>query len=123
MKYEMLDRLLEEKRAVFENVSDRIWEFAETRFQEKQSAALQKETLRAEEFEIEENLGGIETAFCAKFGAGHPVIGILGESMTRFRECPRKRISQKKSRKQRAHRDTAAATIFWAPDVWKRLWR
>ena len=46
MKYEMLDKLLEEKRAVFENISDRIWEFAETRFQEKQSAGLQMETLR-----------------------------------------------------------------------------
>ncbi|MFQ7552005.1 MAG: hypothetical protein ACLRMZ_18990 [Blautia marasmi] len=122
MKYEMLDRLLEEKRAVFENVSDRIWEFAETRFQEKQSAALQKETLRAEGFEIEENLGGIETAFSAKFGAGHPVIGILGE-YDALPGMSQKADLTKKSRKQRAHRDTAAATIFWAPDVWKRLWR
>lgn len=79
MKYEMLDKLLEEKRAVFENISDRIWEFAETRFQEKQSTGLQMETLRTEGFDIEEGIGGIETAFCAKFGSGHPVIGILGE--------------------------------------------
>ena len=71
MKYEMLDKLLEEKRAVFENISDRIWEFAETRFQEKQSAGLQMETLRTEGFDIEEGIGGIETAFCAKFGSGH----------------------------------------------------
>ena len=28
MKYEMLDKLLEEKRAVFENISDRIWELS-----------------------------------------------------------------------------------------------
>ena len=79
MKYEMLDKLLEEKRAVFENISDMIWEFAETRFQEKQSAGLQMETLRTEGFDIEEGIGRIETAFCAKFGSGHPVIGILGE--------------------------------------------
>lgn len=79
MNYQMLDRMLEEKKAVFENISDRIWELAEIRFQEKQSADLQKQTLASQGFTVEESLGGIETAFAARYGKGHPVIGILGE--------------------------------------------
>lgn len=79
MNYELLETLIQGKREQFEQAADQIWGFAEMRFQEFQSAQLQKELLRREGFEIEENLGDIPTAFRAKAGSGRPVIGLLGE--------------------------------------------
>ena len=63
----------------FEAISDQIWEFAETRYQEFRSRALQADFLEKEGFTVTRNLGGIATAFSASFGSGHPVIGLLGE--------------------------------------------
>lgn len=60
-------------------MSAKIWEFAEVGYKETKSAALLKDDLRAAGFKIEENIGGIPTAFSATWGAGKPVIGILGE--------------------------------------------
>lgn len=63
----------------FESISDQIWDFAETRYQEFCSSTLQADFLKKNGFTIERNLGGIATAFSASFGSGHPVIGLLGE--------------------------------------------
>lgn len=63
----------------FEAISDQIWEFAETHYQEFRSNALQADFLEKEGFTVTRNLGGIATAFSASFGSGHPVIGLLGE--------------------------------------------
>lgn len=63
----------------FEALSDQIWEFAEPRYQEFHSSALQADFLEQEGFTVTRNLGGIATAFSASFGSGHPVIGLLGE--------------------------------------------
>lgn len=63
----------------FTSISDQIWEFAETRYQEFRSSALQADFLEKEGFIVTRNLGGIATAFSASFGSGHPVIGLLGE--------------------------------------------
>jgi aminobenzoyl-glutamate utilization protein B len=60
-------------------LSAKIWEFAEVGYKESKSAALLKEDLRGAGFRIEENIGGIPTAFSATWGSGKPVIGILGE--------------------------------------------
>lgn len=79
MNYEQLDALIQTKTPVFEAAADEIWGYAELRYQEYKSAKLQKDLLQQEGFTLEENLGGIPTAFRATFGAGHPVIGILGE--------------------------------------------
>jgi aminobenzoyl-glutamate utilization protein B len=79
MDYQLLDALIQEKQQNFYQVSDQIWSFAEMRYQEFQSARLQKEVLTQEGFTIEENLGGIPTAFRAKFGHGKPVVAFLGE--------------------------------------------
>ena len=63
----------------FTSISDQIWEFAEPRYQEFHSSALQADFLEQECFTVTRNLGGIATAFSASFGSGHPVIGLLGE--------------------------------------------
>jgi len=60
-------------------ISSRIWEFAEVGYKETRSAALLKEDLRLQGFQIEETIGSIPTAFTATWGSGKPVIGILGE--------------------------------------------
>ena len=79
MNYELLEALIQGKKEQFEQAADQIWGFAEMRYQEFQSAQLQKDLLRREGFEIEEDLGGIPTAFRAKAGSGRPVVGLLGE--------------------------------------------
>jgi len=61
------------------DLSDAIWEVPELGFQEFESARLQQEQLKKLGFTVEAGIGGIKTAFCASFGSGKPVMGILGE--------------------------------------------
>ncbi len=63
----------------FGNLSRQIWEFAEVGYRENRSSELLKTELRAAGFQIQDNIGGIPTAFSATWGQGKPVIGILGE--------------------------------------------
>ena len=60
-------------------MSDKIWEFAETKWEEFKSAELIKNTLREYGFRIRENVAGIPTAFIGEYGSGNPIIAILGE--------------------------------------------
>ncbi len=60
-------------------VSNRIWELAELRFQEHQSAALLMALLEEEGFNVERNVAGLETAFIGSSGEGGPVLAFLGE--------------------------------------------
>jgi len=60
-------------------VSDQIWDYAETRFQEEHSAKRLCMALEEEGFTVERGTGGIETAFMGSYGSGHPVIALLGE--------------------------------------------
>lgn len=71
--------IVEQKRDMFIQASDQIWEYAETRFEEHRSAHLLSEILENEGFSVERGAGGIETAFVASFGSGEPVAAILGE--------------------------------------------
>jgi aminobenzoyl-glutamate utilization protein B len=70
---------MDRQAAHFGEVSRQIWEFAEVGYKEVKSASLLKQELREAGFTIEENIGGIPTAFSAIWGQGKPVIGILGE--------------------------------------------
>ena len=76
---EVITSLIEEKRQEIIDLSDRIWEIPETRFQEFQSAKLLSDFLEEKGFTVERGVAGIETAFTATFGEAKPVIGILGE--------------------------------------------
>ena len=76
---ETILKAIEEKRAVVDQTADYIWENPEMAFTEYKSAAWYCDVLRKEGFTVEENLGGIQTAFSGRFGSGKPVIGILGE--------------------------------------------
>ncbi|OIK13821.1 amidohydrolase [Bacillus sp. MUM 116] len=71
--------IIEEKKDTFIQISDQIWEFAETRFQEVQSAELICQTLESEGFSVEKGIADLPTAFVGSFGTGNPVVAILGE--------------------------------------------
>lgn len=60
-------------------ISRQIWENPELAFHETSSAALIRDALRAQGFNIRENIAGMPTAFIAEWGQGAPVIGIIGE--------------------------------------------
>ncbi|MFO0918511.1 MAG: amidohydrolase [Planctomycetaceae bacterium] len=78
-----------EKPAALESVNRReqetwtiarqIWEWAEPGYQETRSSKLLADRLEAAGFRLERGVAEIPTAFTASFGAGSPVIGILGE--------------------------------------------
>ncbi|WP_280166058.1 M20 family metallopeptidase [Priestia aryabhattai] len=74
-----LEEIIEQKREKFIEVSDRIWDYAETRFEEYRSAELLCEALESEGFSVERGVGGIETAFIGSYGFGKPIVAILGE--------------------------------------------
>ena len=70
---------LAERAADFYRLSDKIWDNAEIRFKEKQSAEDYAAFLEAEGFRVTRQAGGVKTALRAEWGAGKPVIGFLGE--------------------------------------------
>lgn len=74
-----LSNLIEEKREKLIQISDKIWSYAETGFEEFQSAELLCQALEEEGFAVEKGIGNIDTAFVGSFGSGKPVIAFLGE--------------------------------------------
>lgn len=56
-----------------------IWDFSELKFCEYRSAQAMIDLLRNEGFSVEVGLAGMDTAFTATIGNGHPVIGLLAE--------------------------------------------
>ncbi|TDL69179.1 amidohydrolase [Paenibacillus amylolyticus] len=76
---QFISEAIEGKRDMFTNASDRVWGFAETRFDEFQSAELLMGMLESEGFTIEKGVAGLETGFIASYGSGLPVIALLGE--------------------------------------------
>ncbi len=70
---------MDEKKDLFLDLSDYIWDNPELAYLEFKSAAAHIELLRKLGFEVTEELSGIKTAFKGQYGHGHPVVGILGE--------------------------------------------
>lgn len=77
--FEILSEKIEARKEEWSSLSDKIWGFAESRFQEFESVKSQIESMEQHGFRITRGLGGAETAFMAEFGSGKPVIGFLGE--------------------------------------------
>ncbi len=73
------DAYLESAAAQWEEVSRKIWDYAETALQETKSAALLADLLEKEGFAVTRGVAGMPTAFVASAGSGSPVIGILAE--------------------------------------------
>ncbi len=73
------DAYLDASAKRWEDVSRKIWDYAETALDEKQSAALLEEVLEQEGFAVTRGVAGMPTAFVATAGSGAPVVAILAE--------------------------------------------
>ena len=79
MMKEKICRLVDSKKDIFCDLSDRIWDHPETGLEEFYSSEAIIEVLRNEGFTVETGLAGIDTSFKGTWGSGHPAIGFLGE--------------------------------------------
>ncbi len=76
---ERIHQIAEDKSAIIADMNQSLWGYAEYGYQEFKSAKKLTDVLRAEGFEVETGIAGIETAFVGTYGSGSPVIGILAE--------------------------------------------
>lgn len=72
-------KIIEEKKDLFIEVSDKVWEYAELGLKEYKSADVICNALEEEDFTVKKGLAGMETAFVGSYGEGKPIIAILGE--------------------------------------------
>lgn len=61
------------------NISDSIWAFAETAFEENLSSKILANYAEKNGFTVTRGVAGMPTAFVATYGSGKPVISVLGE--------------------------------------------
>jgi len=73
------DAFVDANAGRWEDVSRKIWEYAETALKETRSAALLEEILEKEGFAVTRGASGMPTAFVASAGSGSPVVAILAE--------------------------------------------
>src|SRR3712207_1034800 len=76
---EQIAARIDARRERYIDLSDRIWDFAELRFQEHRSVEAQISAIEAEGFRVTRDVAGMPTAFVAEAGSGSPIIGFLGE--------------------------------------------
>ncbi len=70
---------IESMKPHFNTLSDSIWDFAELKFEERQSAGVLANALEENGFVVRRGVAGMDTAFIGEFGHGKPVIAFLGE--------------------------------------------
>ncbi|WP_211748388.1 amidohydrolase [Paenibacillus sp. Marseille-Q4541] len=70
---------LRTQEELFTRMAKQIWEKPELGYTESYASSLQAHLLEKEGFSLTMEVGGIPTAFIAEYGAGKPIIGILGE--------------------------------------------
>ncbi len=70
---------IESMKPYFTTLSDQIWDFAELKFEERQSAGVLANALEENGFVVRRGVAGMDTAFIGEFGHGKPVIAFLGE--------------------------------------------
>ncbi len=60
-------------------LSNQVWEFAETALRETRSSKVLADYAEAQGFKVERGVAGMPTAFVASYGEGKPIIAVLGE--------------------------------------------
>lgn len=70
---------IDERRDRMIELSDEIWRHAETALRENRSSKALADWAEAEGFRVKRGVASMPTAFVAEYGAGSPVIGIMGE--------------------------------------------
>jgi len=96
MEKEKILSFIDERRELVCSVSDKLWDLAETRYEERESVKLLSSVLREAGFLVETGLAGIGTAFVAAYGKGKPVVGILAEYDALFEMSQQAGIAEKK---------------------------
>ncbi|MBO4360219.1 MAG: amidohydrolase [Eubacteriaceae bacterium] len=76
---EAIRALVREKAGIISDINRQIWSYAEGGYAEYRSCEKLVSVLEAEGFSVRRGAAGIETAFIAEYGSGHPVIGITAE--------------------------------------------
>ena len=76
---EALSNSIRQREQATWEIALKIWNLAEPGYQEVESSKLLADQLAQEGFQVERGVAAIPTAFTATFGAGKPVIAILGE--------------------------------------------
>ncbi|MFP7169325.1 amidohydrolase [Terribacillus halophilus] len=71
--------ILKELENVIGSLALDIWQNPQIAYEETYASAAQKKVLSDAGFLITDSIGGMQTAFYAEYGKGHPIIGILGE--------------------------------------------
>lgn len=71
--------IVNENESIFNDCSEKIWEFAEVGLEEEKSRDLFVNILTEHGFKIEKGVANIPTAFVAKLGNGKPVVGLVAE--------------------------------------------
>jgi aminobenzoyl-glutamate utilization protein B len=74
-----LFKVMEANELLFEDMAKNIWEHPQVGYEETYASTLQSDFLAQAGFQIETNIGEVETAFVAQWGSGTPIIGFLGE--------------------------------------------
>ena len=95
---------MEKYTQLLTELNSNIWDFSELKFCEYRSAQVMIDLLRNEGFSVKVGLAGMDTAFTAAIGNGHPVIGLLAEfdALSGLSQCadiavPRPRGNGKRS--------------------------
>jgi len=70
---------LDAKYDAMTELSDKIWSYEETAFEEIRSAKDLADFAEAQGFRVARGIAEMPTAFIAEYGSGLPIIGILGE--------------------------------------------
>lgn len=76
-KKEFVLKAVADKKDLIVEVSDKIFDYAETGFHEFKTAKLYEDVLKKEGFQVEMGVGGMPTAFKATYGTEKPVIGFF----------------------------------------------
>ncbi|TVZ55756.1 aminobenzoyl-glutamate utilization protein B [Lutibacter sp. Hel_I_33_5] len=74
-----LIKSIEKHQNALIEISDNIWQLAETAFEETQSAKILADYAEKNGFTVERGIAEMPTAFVASYGSGKPVISVLGE--------------------------------------------
>ena len=77
--YDLARELETAGQKYYEEICQRIYDYAELGEQEFQSSAYLKEQLEGLGFRVTAPLGGLPTAFRAEYGSGHPKVAFLAE--------------------------------------------
>jgi len=76
---EIVRQSWEEIRIEMIEISRKLWSLAEIGMLERQSSSLLADWCESSGFVVENAVGGLPTAFTARYGKGKPTIGLLAE--------------------------------------------